>query len=745
MTDFPRSPSTSRSSKPRRFPLLKVLFLVGVLLCCTALGWKGWRVYTLARVLYADVQELQVLASEQKADTSLLESLVPLVARTRHDVVALRQEAALFLPVTHYLEWIPDYGKTIAATEPLFDTAVELTAAADESITVLPPIVHEFRRTGPLSGTLIEDLSAIHPQLERSQAHIERASGAWSQVPVEHLHPALHPYVEKVALLVPLMETGIDLAVAASETARVLRPVLEASDASFSLSRMVEEIADARPQIEQARASVEQAQAAWERLPSHDIPPSLEAQLQPIASLLPLARDGLDLALLVPDLLGAHGRQEYLLLDQNPDELRPTGGYIGSAGPLTFESGQLVEFAVEPSDFVSGDYPRPPDPFRRYMGIHLWVFRDANWSPDFPTAAQTMLHLYQVEQGRKLSNAVAITPSAVRYLLQAIGPVVVETDEISTTTVTAENVGQFMREEYNLGLGEERAHKKAFIEPLGRAIFARLEREPFRLDLPTFIRSIIQALDEKHILLYVKNSDAAALVARRGWDGAVRPGTNDFLMVVEANMGYNKNNSVIQQDVTYQVDLTTPQTPDATLVVRHTHQLTMEGECHHWSGKWHRFSTYEDAFIDCYWAYLRVLISGGSTLLFSEAPAIPGTWLTNGSGPGEDGTVTLSENGEGGTSVLGTFLVVPFGAEHTMMARYHLPPDVLTFNGETWHYHLKVQRQPGQLPASLGVQVRLPDGASVVATSPAPVAQKGQSLTFALNMNQDQKLDVQFQ
>ena len=58
-------------------------------------------------------------------------------------------------------------------------------------------------------------------------------------------------------------------------------------------------------------------------------------------------RDGLELAQALPSLLGADKPAEYLLLAQNPDELRATGGFIGAVGVLTLDQGRPGEIAME--------------------------------------------------------------------------------------------------------------------------------------------------------------------------------------------------------------------------------------------------------------------------------------------------------------------------------------------------------------------------------------------------------------
>ena len=53
------------------------------------------------------------------------------------------------------------------------------------------------------------------------------------------------------------------------------------------------------------------------------------------------------------------------------------------------------------ADDFSKDYPYPPDPIRHFMLADYWLPRDANWSPDFPTAAQQVQALYTLSNGRK--------------------------------------------------------------------------------------------------------------------------------------------------------------------------------------------------------------------------------------------------------------------------------------------------------------------------------------------------------
>ncbi len=72
------------------------------------------------------------------------------------------------------------------------------------------------------------------------------------------------------------------------------------------------------------------------------------------------------------------GEKTYLLLVQNEDELRPTGGFITAAGSLLLDNGQISGMNFEDSgDLDNWDKPYPVAPWqlRQYMNSPVLVFR----------------------------------------------------------------------------------------------------------------------------------------------------------------------------------------------------------------------------------------------------------------------------------------------------------------------------------------------------------------------------------
>ena len=70
----------------------------------------------------------------------------------------------------------------------------------------------------------------------------------------------------------------------------------------------------------------------------------------------------------------------------------------------------------------SRPHPDPPDPLRKYMLLDLWVTRDANWWPDFPTSAQAVAELYELNQGQAVDGVVAVDMVAAARVLECLTP-----------------------------------------------------------------------------------------------------------------------------------------------------------------------------------------------------------------------------------------------------------------------------------------------------------------------------------
>jgi len=509
----------------------------------------------------------------------------------------------------------------------------------------------------------------------------------------------------------------------------------EVSD-NLSTEQMVHLLAEKQPDLEQTLAAVERAQAAWAQVDTGSLSPWVADKTALLARGLPLMRAGLEAATVAPDLLGMDESRTYLVLALNEDELRATGGFVTGVGEVTVKAGQLITMTFRDSyavDDFTQPYPDPPEPIRRYMGIDLWVFRDANWSPDFPTAARQAISLYRPGYPVSVDGVITLDQWAVQEVVRVLEPLTLEGME---EPVTGDTLTDYIRRALTPEDSGWWSDRKSFMGTLARAAWERVQGG--QVDWVTLARTLLRLLEEKHLLIYLRHPNAAALLAEQGWDGALQPGSGDFLMVVDTNMGYNKTNARVQESIAYQVDLR-QSPPQALLTLVYTHTSTVDYPCHMES----RYgSGYEQMMDRCYWDYLRVYVPQGSRLLDATLIPVPGEALF--SGEGTSGEVSVQPAEEGPWLSLGVLGLLPPSVIRTRSFTWTLPADVVQLKESAGWYHLRVQKQPGTQGHPLTVRVRLPEESVLLDPLPESAAVEGEWVVYRTVLDHDREFRIYF-
>jgi hypothetical protein len=541
-----------------------------------------------------------------------------------------------------------------------------------------------------------------------------------------------------------LLETADGLTEAGTLLCDMLNPLLTAAEkGSLTPEQMIAPLTREQDSLEQALAATKRAQAAWDQVDATQLSPWLAGKVSKLDEGLPLLRTGLQMATVAPELLGANGARTYLILAQNDDELRPTGGFISGAGAVTIKNGQITEMnfidANLVDDYLNKPYPAPPDPLFDYMGSEIWLFRDANWSPDFPTSARQAAYFYEYGQGVPVDGVIALNQHAVELLMTGLGEVHISgVDE----PITAANVRQFMREAWNPGESgvttEWMFSRKEFIGQLASAIVERIETDPGSVDWVQVARGLYQALNERHLLVCVGDADASWALAKARWDGSLRENNGDYLMVVDANLGFNKVNPLIDEIMDYRVTLHADGTASAELSLMYIHRgQRKDVHCQH-PVLYTEGITYAAMMHRCYYDYLRLYVPAGSALQTATPHPTPGEYLLRGE-PTDGQAVTLSD--EAGRAVFAQFFVVEYG--QTLMTRfeYDLPRVVQSKDGRQT-YTLLIQKQAGTDGMPVSLTIVLPSGANLLAATPIPNAVDENTLTFDLQLDTDILVEI---
>ncbi|MDA3802476.1 MAG: DUF4012 domain-containing protein [Patescibacteria group bacterium] len=271
------------------------------------------------------------------------------------------------------------------------------------------------------------------------------------------------------------------------------------------------------------------------------------------------------LSQIIPTLAGYPERSSYLIIMQNNDEIRPSGGFIGVFGLLHVESGEIESLSTYDSyhldmpAYLSNDWQRkPPEVLEEYLRVEKWYLRDSNWSPNWPTSAQNILEIYNGEKeaiGEKSENftgVIAINPNFVADLIELVGDI-----EARGDTYTKHNFQELLQYSVEMSYKEEDISswdRKDIINE----IVSKLKTRLFNLEsekMLEFLNIVEKHGENKNIQLFFTNHTINKLAIESGFGGEVKETNNDYLMVVDANLGAFKSDVVVKKNYEYSISL----------------------------------------------------------------------------------------------------------------------------------------------------------------------------------------------
>jgi hypothetical protein len=456
------------------------------------------------------------------------------------------------------------------------------------------------------------------------------------------------------------------------------------------------------PKLRLARDKMDLALEMWNQVPQNELAAPIRSALAPLAEVLPVLQRSLDEAVpiieVVLPLAGYPEPRRYLMALQNADEIRPAGGFIGTIGTMTWDAGDMSEFAFTDvyniDNPVSGVWSEvPPEPIVKYLGQKNWFLRDANWSPDFSVSGERILDFYireaelqlHAELPHRPDTYLAFEPGFFESLLRLTGPIMVDGVVFDADTFFEKLEYEVEVHWHQIGLPVD--ERKAILSRIGdemrKKIFALpASRWPELLDLVT------NALERKQIMAYSRDASVQSLFDRRGWS-ARAPATNgDFLWVVDANLAAYKTDGALQKEVRYTLNMNDPRGPVATVTLKYTN--TAKG----YLTPDYRFTRYR--------SYTRVYVPEGAELLSSRGAMKNDIHSTG--GVVVPGTVDVMK--DLGKTVFGTFWAIEPGRTGELSFTYRLPKDVADrFANDT--YRLDWLKQPGVDDARLTLDLSL--------------------------------------
>lgn len=212
-----------------------------------------------------------------------------------------------------------------------------------------------------------------------------------------------------------------------------------------------EAIAKLAPEVRQAANALDGPATAVENINTSNLLPPLDSLMSQVQDRITQAKVAIDAAAnafeVLPTMLGGHGPRTYLLLVQNPAEIRSTGGLPGTWAIIRADNGRLrMTSTTSLGQLQQKTLPLPltrdeVDLLGNGFGLSP---NDITAEPDFPRAAQIAVAIER-RRGVHVDAVFSADPVALAYVLAGTGPVTLQPG----LQLTASNaVGYLMNQLY---------------------------------------------------------------------------------------------------------------------------------------------------------------------------------------------------------------------------------------------------------------------------------------------------------
>lgn len=377
-----------------------------------------------------------------------------------------------------------------------------------------------------------------------------------------------------------LIEAGEQFSAAGADGARIGRDTLTAFNGSGVLANpgkpgptWLQVLAGHNSDIQRdarlfARGEALRAQVDPALLPAN-VRPKLQQVDQSLARADVPAMVNRDLPAL-ETALGADGPRRYLVLFQDSNELRPSGGFPGTMALVEVRNGQVGAYRFFSAHQLSDDYlrqraaPLPqPYPIQTYFPQAEFILHDATWFDDFPRGASQLMAMYGETNWPEIGGVVAVDPTIVSDIMRVTGPIPY-TFEGETRVATADNVTDEIERIRKLAVEgivprslDDEPHKEV-LALIGQGIIERLKAAD-RSQLLAVGKDLLHAANRRDVQLYDPEQRIEAAIDAHRWSGAIAPDpAKPTVALTFANVALGKSSPRMHPHMTVQVE------PDAS-------------------------------------------------------------------------------------------------------------------------------------------------------------------------------------
>ncbi len=432
---------------------------------------------------------------------------------------------------------------------------------------------------------------------------------------------------------------------------------------------------------------------------------------------------------IISDILAFDSRKTIMILLQDNQELRPTGGYIDSIGLLSVEKGKILDYRTL-NTFYSIDQKfqgsiKPPEEIEKYLGEKNWRLRDANFDPDFTKSAARSAWFLQKEMDQKVDMVIAVDLNFFKNILETTGDVFLPefNENISSSNILERAIlhseSSFFNKSKNIS--------DSFIMKLSEAIYQRIKSLD-SISSISLLNNIYKGLEEKSILLWIPDTSSYDYLDAMGFDGRIRVppkklvefgniNISDYLAVFESNFGVNKVNHYIDRKISHSMNIDIK----GRINIVSALNIINNSPSKAWPGG--NYKNYLRFYLPKDVRFEKMLIKNNGNIRKVSSK-------------------NIVQETVGDKKSIGTLINIKPGDELNIEIYYQFN-DKMTFNANKQVYSLYLQKQPGTYDTQTSVEINFPSNMSISKISPKGIISKNNVL-FNQILNTDQVFAVEF-
>ncbi|MEN8253635.1 MAG: DUF4012 domain-containing protein [Patescibacteria group bacterium] len=365
----------------------------------------------------------------------------------------------------------------------------------------------------------------------------------------------------------------------------------EGGSAENRVKLILQTLEKVTPQLDAIESDLHEMQSALAEINPEHYPKKIKNK--EIKSKLIAAKDSADTAITaltefrpiiekLPDIAGATGeRRKYLILFQNDNELRPTGGFLTAYAVIFLEDGVVTPEKSDDIYELDKKFNKKieiPEELGRYLTTEkYWNLRDMNTSPDFKESMHQFISNYKEVRGEPsdIDGVIAVDTHLLTGLMDVVGPIEIP----GYGTFSSENDERCDCPQIIYALSEIitrptpyiREDRKGILGPLMKAILSKIYSSP-RIYMANLFTVGLESVSGRHMQAYFFKEDWQTAIEAINAGGRMEMSAEaeDFVAIVDANLAGAKSNLFISNEVLQEIS--TPENGKITKTVTVTYK-----------------------------------------------------------------------------------------------------------------------------------------------------------------------------